>query len=261
MASTDKQQQQNIWFGVAMFLIGLIAGAILTLASGSIPMAKQAGGTQVGANVPAAPQAPQAPQAPKESINDIVIGFGKTAGVDEEQFKTCLTTTKFDDMIAKEESDGQTAGVNGTPGNVLVDLKTGNARLISGAQPPANFKKNIDELLKDPNAKPADLNTVVKGLKPVDFKTDHTIGSTDAKLAIVEYTDYQCPFCHAVHPTIAQLMKDYDGKVVWVLRHFPLSFHPNAHILAVGAECANEIGGADGFWKYTDAAMTSNNVN
>lgn len=250
-------EQQNVWFGVAMFLIGLIAGAILTLASGN----RSITGTQRDA-IGTAPAAPQAPTAPQMTAKELVSGIARKLGLNESDFNTCLGSNKYDQLLAQQEAEGQQAGVNGTPGNILIDLKTGNARLISGAQPLGNFAKNIDEMLKNPTAKSTDPNTPdAKNVKSVDFKTDHISGSRSAPLALISYTDYQCPFCHKVHPTLNQILSTYDGKVMLVIRHFPLSFHPNAKMLGAGAECANELGGADAFWTYTDAVMTSDAVN
>lgn len=87
---------------------------------------------------------------------------------------------------------------------------------------------------------------------PVDPSVDHIRGNKDADLFVIEYSDFECPFCQRHHPTMQQLLKDYDGKVAWVYRHFPLQFHQNAEPAAIASECAAEIGGNDGFWRFTD---------
>lgn len=83
---------------------------------------------------------------------------------------------------------------------------------------------------------------------------DHIRGNLNAKVTIVEYSDYECPFCKSFHSTIQQIMDEYGDNVAWVYRHFPLDqLHPvKARKEAVAAECANEQGGNDVFWKYTD---------
>jgi protein-disulfide isomerase len=84
---------------------------------------------------------------------------------------------------------------------------------------------------------------------------DHYRGNLDAPVKIVEYSDTECPFCKQFHGTLKQIINQYgaSGKVVWVYRHFPLDgLHPKARKEAEATECANELGGAEGFWKFID---------
>jgi protein-disulfide isomerase len=89
-------------------------------------------------------------------------------------------------------------------------------------------------------------------LPPVDFKTDHIRGNPKATVAVVEYSDFECPFCIRLEPTLTQISKEYGDKVMIVYRHFPLGFHANAPKEAEATECANELGGNDAFWSYHD---------
>lgn len=88
-------------------------------------------------------------------------------------------------------------------------------------------------------------------IKPVTDK-DHIRGNVSAKLTLVEYSDYECPFCKRFHPTTQELMKTYGDKIRLVYRHYPLPFHQNAEKEAEASECVAELGGNDAFWKYTD---------
>lgn len=82
---------------------------------------------------------------------------------------------------------------------------------------------------------------------------DHIRGSLDATIAIVEYSDLECPYCKSVHPTIQQLMDEYGDEVMWVYRHFPLDqLHTKADKEAEATECAAEQGGNDAFWAMVD---------
>lgn len=86
---------------------------------------------------------------------------------------------------------------------------------------------------------------------PVTDK-DHIRGNSKAKVLLVEYSDLECPYCKQFHPTMQQIVKEYGEKVAWVYRHYPLSFHQNAEKEAEATECANELGGNEKFWEYTD---------
>ncbi len=101
-----------------------------------------------------------------------------------------------------------------------------------------------------PQQQPAALAPSGK-IKPVTDK-DHIRGNKNAKLSLVEYSDLECPFCKRFHPTMQDLMKTYEGKIRWVYRHFPLSFHANAQKEAEATECVAELGGNDAFWSYVD---------
>ena len=85
---------------------------------------------------------------------------------------------------------------------------------------------------------------------------DHIKGNPNAPVKIVEYSDMECPFCKRFHDTMNQVIDEYgeSGEVAWVYRHFPLDqLHPvKARAEAVASECANELGGNDAFWKFTD---------
>lgn len=90
-------------------------------------------------------------------------------------------------------------------------------------------------------------------VKPVDEKTDHIIGAKNAKVTLIEYSDFECPFCSRHEATLKQILQEYPNDVRLVYRHFPLvSIHPNAQKLAEASECAAELGGANKFWEYHD---------
>ena len=90
-------------------------------------------------------------------------------------------------------------------------------------------------------------------VKPVTEK-DHITGDLNAPVKIVEYSDTECPFCKHFHYTMRSIMGVYDGRVVWVYRHFPVDeLHPvKARAEAEALECANELGGNKAFWAYLD---------
>lgn len=93
---------------------------------------------------------------------------------------------------------------------------------------------------------------------PAPKAGEHIIGSPDAPIVLIEYSDFQCPFCSMVYPTIKKLVSESNGQIAWVLRNFPLeSIHPQARPAATAAECIAGLAGNDAFWKYTDAVFTN----
>lgn len=94
---------------------------------------------------------------------------------------------------------------------------------------------------------------VVAGPAEVTISDDDTIlGDKDAKVAIVEFSDFQCPFCRSFYNgAFDQIKSEYidTGKAYLVYKHMPLSFHPAAVVSAQAAECVGEQGK---FWEFHD---------
>ncbi|HMO77899.1 MAG TPA: thioredoxin domain-containing protein [Candidatus Paceibacterota bacterium] len=92
-------------------------------------------------------------------------------------------------------------------------------------------------------------------VRPVTIE-DHIKGNPNAPIKIVEYSDFECPFCKRFHDTMNEVMDKYGetGEVAWVFRQFPLEqLHPvKAQRAAVATECAAEQGGNDAFWAIAD---------
>jgi protein-disulfide isomerase len=198
--------------------------------------------------------------------------YAQDLGLDMGKFKNALDTEKYKGRIKKDMDDAANFGARGTP-NFFI-----NGRNFRGAQPIESFKSVIDEELKkaddklksgtprgqlyaeltraglDKAAAPppqpqrpgeADANTVFRA----DIKGAPIKGAKDAPVTIVQFSDYQCPFCSRVEPTIAKVMDDYKGKVRVVWRDLPLPFHPNALPAAIAARAAGDQGK---YWEMHD---------
>jgi len=92
-------------------------------------------------------------------------------------------------------------------------------------------------------------------LAEVDEATDHILGPKDAKVTLVEYSDFECPYCLRHNATMDQIKATYKNDVRVIFRHFPLSFHPQAQKAAEASECAADQGK---FWEMHDAIFAAN---
>lgn len=77
-------------------------------------------------------------------------------------------------------------------------------------------------------------------------------GNPDAPYAVVEFSDFECPFCARVHPTLKQLVDESNGDIKWEYRHLPLSIHKNAIPAATASECVASLKGVEAFWQFAE---------
>ena len=216
----------------------------------------------LGTNVPQPEAAQPQAAAPSAITKDTMKQWAKDLGLNTNDFNSCLDSDKYKNAVDEDMKAGQTAGVNGTPTFFI------NGTILVGAQPFDAFKTLIDkELAKVPDSKnslslvrQAFAQETVPSLAPkTSIENGHlpANGNTTAKVTIVEFSDFECPFCRRYFTeTYPQLKKEYidTGKVVMYYRHYPLPFHPLAQPFAVASECANEQGK---FWEYHDKIFQS----
>ena len=97
---------------------------------------------------------------------------------------------------------------------------------------------------------------LAKNARPVDPARDHIQGDPKAPVSIIEYSDFECPFCKRFHGVPEEVVKRLAGKANFVWRQFPLEFHnPAAGREADASECAAQQGGNESFWSYADEMM------
>ncbi len=114
-----------------------------------------------------------------------------------------------------------------------------------------------------PTAANAPAEEVAGEVAPVT-EADFIRGNPNAPIMIVEYSDYDCPFCKNFHDTMKLVMEDFGvtGKVAWVYRQFPIAqLHPNAPRISEAAFCVGELGGDEAFWKFSDLVFSERDVN
>lgn len=156
-----------------------------------------------------------------------------------EKFSQCLDSGKYASVIQADEQLGVSLGVQGTPATFI------NGYLISGAYPYEAVKSVIDALLagKIPTWDTAQYGELAKvdmpDLGAVDWKGDES-----AKVTVVEFADFECPYCVRFNSTMKQVFANYGDKIRYTFKHFPLSFHQNAQKAAEAYECAKEQGKA-----------------
>ena len=202
--------------------------------------------------------------------------WAKDAGVkDAAAYKAGLDSHKWADAVDKDLADGKAAGVQGTPSFFV------NGVFINGAQPFDNFKQTIDQELTKAQAKIAsgtpkgrvyaEMTKENKKNAPAAAKKDEepekedtttvnkvpvgnsaALGPANALVTIVEFSDFQCPFCAHVEPTLKGLRDKYGDKLRFVWKNEPLPFHPAAEPAAQAALEVRAEKGDKGFWATHD---------
>jgi len=100
----------------------------------------------------------------------------------------------------------------------------------------------------------------VENVIPVNYN-DHIRGNPQAPIKIIEYSDFQCPYCQNFHIVMQQIINDYPDKVQWIYRHFPdANAHPQAAAAAIVSECVAELSGNNAFWQAADVFFTQQNL-
>lgn len=189
---------------------------------------------------------------------DSLKKYAKELKLNTKQFNACLDNGDFAQRVGDEFAEGSAFGVTGTPGFFV-----GNA-YIAGAYPYEWFQKVIDFQLnggdwKRPTEdvkilvdKDETNGEIILLDKVPEVGSAPIIGSGDAKLTIIEYSDFECPFCARFHQDTWPLLKQNyidSGKVKFAYKQYPLNFHPAAQKLAEASLCANEQGK---FWEMYD---------
>ncbi len=169
-----------------------------------------------------------------------------------------LETASFSQQPDKAKPDQTTKTVKGE--SVTINMPEGMTH--DQADAILNELKQIHQLLQSQQTAAAQTRAAVAPAPPTSDKVKmsvgkgwYSLGRDDAPVTMVEFTDYQCPFCRRFEAdSFAQLKKDYidTGKVRFVSRDLPLEFHPNAAPAAEAVHCAGE---QHKFWEMHDAIM------
>jgi protein-disulfide isomerase len=205
--------------------------------------------------------------------------WAQAAGVDVNQFKSAMAAHKGAKKVEEDQQLANKVGANGTPAFRV------NGVEISGAQPFDKFKEVIDKELQKAQAKiaqgtPKDrvyVDMTKENFKNAPQKKDDEedekedtktvwkvpvgsspfLGPKDAPVTIVEFSDFQCPYCKRVEEQLTKVKETYGDKVRLVWKHEPLPFHPRAEPAAELAIEARAQKGDKAFWQAHDKLFES----
>jgi protein-disulfide isomerase len=163
-------------------------------------------------------------------------------GLDVPKFRQAVEEARFKDIIQHDRDEARAFGVNGTPTFFI------NGHRLSGVQSFENLKKIVEVEL---SGNTPSHSVPLPGTRISDIKLEGAPlrGTANAPITIVEFSDMQCPFCAREATVLQQVLADYPGRVQWIFKNFPLSFHINAPL----AHEAVMAAGAQGkFWEMHD---------
>ncbi len=191
----------------------------------------------------------QAPTLQQTMGPSTYLQIAQSLGIDTAKYQSCVDAKTYQTKIDADAAEAAKIGGQGTPYTVVYDTKTKKSLPISGALPYEQLKAAIDAV-----------NT--QGTTGLAMRapsaSDHIIGSATAPIVLVEYSDFQCPYCKMIHPALKQIVSESKGQIAWVYRDFPLyQIHPEAENSANAAECIAAQLGNDAFWKFGDAIFES----
>ena len=164
--------------------------------------------------------------------------------MDAEAFGECLDSKKYADHVAGDEAEARTLGLTGTPGLFV------NGRFIAGVPEAEQLAAIVyDELQR------AGVEIEEQRLEPIRVAVEAdgfpSKGPADAPITIVEWADFQCPFCQRILPSLERILETYGDQVRFVYRQYPIAqIHPEAEKAAEASLCAHAQGQ---FWDMHDA--------
>ncbi len=193
-----------------------------------------------------------------KTLTEAVKDLGGKAGLDTNKLVSCMNSGSKAEIVQKDYDEGGKVGVQGTPGFFI------NGKFLGGAFPFESFKELIDRELDgtgSKNYKDYKNSALVGAGEQQIFKAEPqninlgsaaAQGGSNAKVTIVEFSDFQCPYCQRGYETLNQIKQAYGDRVKIVFKHFPLSqIHPLAQKASEAFECAREQGD-DKAWKFHD---------
>jgi len=208
-------------------------------------------------------------QAEWTQLSDAPAYFAELAqevGVEMDAYQACVDSGQKEEAVALSVAEANALGFSGTPSFNFVREATNDAFTLVGAQPFDQFAAILDALIAGDTPQAAQPESgdsgdagdgeipfwaTTEGLAPDPDRAGYTMagdeyrGNPDASVVVVEFSDFQCPFCRKhvqeTQPALDEQFVDTD-QIFWVFKHFPLSIHPQAPAAGHAAECAGDQG-------------------
>ena len=201
-------------------------------------------------------QAEWAAAANEDAAMDFFKGYAAGLDLDTDAYDMCLDEGETAEAVSESAQEGAALGLNGTPAFTI-----GEGQLF-GALPFEQFQDAFEIVLAGgslPTPTPQPTQDIVEVEAPmldVEVGDAPVNGDPDAPITIIEFTDYQCPYCGAyAKETYPVVVEDYidTGRVRYVFLDFPLkNIHPDAVTAAQAAHCARDQGGDEAYFKMHD---------
>ncbi len=189
------------------------------------------------------------------AMDEAILARFDDLGFDVNEIEACLADGRYADEVQNYIREGQSLGVNGTPTFFI------NGNLLVGAQPFETFQLAINqvergEAIAAAPTQPPPPPAVAPTPATIPARAITALGDPNAPVTIVEYSDYQCPFCRRHNQeTMPLLITNYidTGRVYYVFKDFPIaSLHPLAYRLHEAALCVSDVTGTEGYWQAHD---------
>jgi protein-disulfide isomerase len=201
-------------------------------------------------------------------------GYAKTLGLDPTKFADAVDHSRGKPVLDRDNALGGKLGVSGTPGlflngkqfdgektfaildAVVTSESKRAAEVVAKGTPRAQIYEALMRDAKVPNAAPPPADTASSKPTPedktvyhIDVGQSYSKGPATAPVTIIQFSDFQCPYCAQVEPTLAQIEHAYKDRVRIVWKNYPLDFHKNA---LPAAEAAMAAGAQGKFWAMHD---------
>lgn len=182
-------------------------------------------------------------KSPSKLAREDLQGYAEQLGLEAERFSKALEDHRYRPVIERDLLEARGFGVTAAPTLFI------NGRRLVGARSLAELTAITQEALGLATASASPPETKPQLQVSLDLSGSPTRGQENAPITIIEFSDYQCPFCARSVGTVKQVMDAYPDKVRWVFKNFPLPIHPDAPLAHKAAIAAGEQGK---YWEMHD---------